>query len=98
MATPPTPKLPVWEYRWFLRSVLPQYHGKLCRIVTAGDQDAHLYLGYKGKSPQPSTAAPGSWGQWRGQIIVEFADGVRVTCTRVAIKRLRSARGAWTGR
>ena len=89
MAPPPTPKLPVWEYRWFLRSVLPQYHGKLCRIVAAGDQDAH--------SKQQAMTS-GVFGQWRGQIVVEFADGTRVTCTRVAIKRLRSARGAGTAR
>lgn len=70
------PPLPLYEYRWFLRRVLPQRHNQLCRVVNMTGE---------GKPPE------------RGFIVVEFADGHRVVTTRVAIKRLRSARGAWVG-
>lgn len=56
-----------FHYRWYLRSVLPDKYGKLCRVVT-------------------------DYGNWMTRrMLVEFADGTRVECSRVAIRRLRRA-------
>lgn len=70
------PQEPRWEYRWFLRRVLPQRHGQLCRILE--------------KPWRPGGSL---------FIIVEFPDGTQVSTTRVAVKRLRTARGSgrWSG-
>ena len=62
----------LFEYRWFLRRVLPDRHGQLCRVLE--------------KPWRPGGSL---------YITVEFLDGVRIETTRVAVKRVRSARGAW---
>jgi hypothetical protein len=69
-----------WEYCWWGRRLHGEYRGQPCRIVTAGD----------GSRMGAGGTAAGSWGC---TLVVEFADGVRVVCTRTSIRKLHRAPG-----
>ncbi len=68
----PVPALanPVYTHRWRLRRVLPQYFGKLCRVV---HQDYGSRPGWKAGHAQP-------WGK----VKFEFQDGTVVEAHRAA--------------
>jgi hypothetical protein len=82
------PKPPAFTHRWRLRRVLPQYFGKLCRIVPKEMGPGNKFArGYYGAMGQPWT-----------KVTVEFQDGTMVECARAAIRPITYSRVMQTGR